>query len=181
MSAPVLENSGTVFRAREQRLRVVYDANAGALLRYLRRLTYDQPESAEDLLQETMLRAWRKVDELPSGAESVRRWLFTVARNLTIDAVRARLARPSEFDWDDLTQFPMADDTLDRALTRRTVDDALRRLTPEHRAVLVHLYYRDAPVSEVAADMGVPHGTIRSRAFYALRTVREFLERDDTP
>lgn len=177
MSAPVLENSGAAFQAREKRIGAAYGANAAPLLRYLRRLTHGRPESAEDLLQETMLRAWRNVDDLPSSEESVRRWLFTVARNLTIDAVRARLARPSESSWEDLNQFPTTDDALDRALTRRTLDDALQRLTPEHRAVLVHLYYRDAPVREVAADMDVPHGTVRSRSFYALRIVRDFLER----
>ncbi|XVV14993.1 sigma factor [Actinoplanes sp. CA-131856] len=78
---------------REERLRAAYDANADRLLLYLRRLTRDQPESAEDLFQETMLRAWRHVDQMPCSEDGARRWLFTVARHLTIDAFRARLTR----------------------------------------------------------------------------------------
>ncbi|WP_306204626.1 sigma-70 family RNA polymerase sigma factor [Actinoplanes sp. RD1] len=174
-----MTTSVLAFDTREERLRAAYEANAAPLLRYLKRLTHGRPESAEDLLQETMLRAWRNVDELPESDESVRRWLFTVARNLTIDAVRARTARPVEVGQDDLNRYSVADGALDQVLTRWTVDDALRKLTPEHRAVLVHLYYGDETVSEVAAELNVPNGTVRSRSFYALRMVRGLLERGD--
>jgi RNA polymerase sigma-70 factor (ECF subfamily) len=160
---------------RERRMRVLFEANAVPLRRYLLRLTHGQHETAEDLLQETMLRAWRKVEELPADAQAVRRWLFTVARNLTIDAARARLARPVEVSEEGLNWMDLTEDTSDRLVDRFVLHDALLRLTPEHRAVLVALYYRDASVAEAAAGIGVPEGTVRSRSFYALRTVREFL------
>jgi RNA polymerase sigma-70 factor (ECF subfamily) len=152
-----------------------YAAQSRALRRYLMRLTNGRRETVEDLLQETMLRAWRKRDELPAGEEPLRRWLFTVARNLTIDAARARLARPTEISDDNLVRVPAPGDVLDRVLDRRLLDQALRRLSPEHRAVLVSLYYRDASVAEAAAAIGVPEGTVRSRNFYALRAVRALL------
>ncbi|MFG1605055.1 sigma-70 family RNA polymerase sigma factor [Actinoplanes sp. NPDC049265] len=156
-------------------MRDVYAAHARPLRRYLMRLTNGSAETAEDLLQETMLRAWRHRDALPAGAEPLRRWLFTVARNLTIDAVRAGRARPAEVSDDDLGRLPATGDPIDGVLDRRLLDEALRRLTAEHRAVLVSLYFRDATVAEAAAAIGVPEGTVRSRSFYALRTVRALL------
>jgi RNA polymerase sigma-70 factor (ECF subfamily) len=179
MTAPVLEKSESAIEPREERLQAAYAANADLLLGYLRRFIRNHPESAEDLLQETMLRAWRHVDQMPSTEEAARRWLLTVARHLAIDAFRVRLTRPVEIGQDDIARFPVVDDALERVLTRQVVDDALRGLDPGHRAVLVHLYYGDAPVNEVAAGLGLPSGTIRSRSFYALRTVRKLLERDD--
>ncbi|TDC43801.1 sigma-70 family RNA polymerase sigma factor [Micromonospora sp. KC213] len=121
---------------REQRMRVLFDANVGPLRGYLMRLTGGQREAADDLLQETMLRTWRKIDELPAGEESLRRWLFRVARNLTIDAARARQARPDEVSGDDVTWVP-SNDVIDGVVDRHLLRDALLRLTPEHRAVLV--------------------------------------------
>jgi RNA polymerase sigma-70 factor (ECF subfamily) len=158
-------------------MHALYRANAGPLRQYLMRLTHGQRETAEDLVQETMLRAWRRVDALPADEQSQRRWLFTIARNLTIDAARARQARPPEVSADDVTRIPAADDDFVRALDRHVLHDALQRLSPEHRAVLAHLYFHDASVAQVAARIGVPEGTVRSRSFYALRTMRDLLER----
>ena len=190
MSAPVCEpprtdqsptSKTTVDRLdpvlRERRMRILFQANARPLRRFLLRLTHGQPEAADDLLQETMLRAWRKMEELPTEAEPVRRWLFTVARNLAIDAARARLARPVEVPGDDVTWTFATGDVYDGLLDRQLLRDALLRLTPEQRIVLVSLYYRDASVAETAAGIGIPEGTVRSRSFYALRMVREILSR----
>jgi RNA polymerase sigma-70 factor (ECF subfamily) len=160
---------------RERRMQVLFQANARPLRRFLLRLTHGQHEATDDLLQETMLRAWRKVAELPAESEPVRRWLFTVARNLAIDAARARLARPVEVCGDDVTWVGSTEDVFDGLLDRHLLRDALLRLTPEQRTVLVALYYCDASVAEAAAGIGIPEGTVRSRSFYALRTVREIL------
>jgi RNA polymerase sigma-70 factor (ECF subfamily) len=162
---------------RERRMHVLFQANARPLRRYLLRLTHGQHETAEDLLQETMLRAWRKMEELPLEAEALRRWLFTVARNLAIDAARAKLARPVEVSGEGVNWVGAVEDTFDGLLDRHLLRDALLQLTPEQRTVLVALYYRDASVAEAAAGIGIPEGTVRSRSFYALRTVREFLSK----
>ncbi|GIJ44361.1 RNA polymerase sigma factor SigL [Virgisporangium aliadipatigenens] len=158
-------------------MRAVHTANAAPLHRFLLRLVDGRQEAAEDLFQETMLRAWRNLDELPPDGDAQRRWLFRVARNLAIDALRARQARPPEVGDLDPGRVPVAADVLECVLDRQLLDDALRRLSPEHRTVLVRLYYEDASVADVAASTGVPEGTVRSRSYYALRTVREFLER----
>lgn len=162
----------------ERRMREIFTANVRPLRRFLLRQTHGQPEAAEDLLQETMLRAWRKMAELPDNAESIRRWLFTVARNLAIDAARARQSRPVEVCGEDVTWVRSTEDTFDGLLDRAALREALLQLTPEHRTVLVALYYRDASVAEAAEGIGIPEGTVRSRSFYALRTVRELIGDD---
>jgi RNA polymerase sigma-70 factor (ECF subfamily) len=162
----------------ERRMREIFTANVRPLRRFLLRQTHGQAEAADDLLQETMLRAWRKVDELPQNAESIRRWLFTVARNLAIDAARARQSRPVEVCGEDISWVGAIEETYDGLLDRVALRDVLLQLTSEHRAVLVALYYRDATVAETAERIGIPEGTVRSRSFYALRTVREIIDRD---
>ncbi len=178
MCAPERTEQAPDREAHERRMRLLFQANSRPLYRYLLRLTHGQPEAAEDLLQETMLRAWRRVAELPVEAESLRRWLFTVGRNLTIDAARARQARPTEISGEDVSGVPAVDDFPDTLLERQVLHDALLQLTPEQRMVLVALYYRDASVAQTAAGIGIPEGTVRSRSFYALRTVREILGRE---
>jgi RNA polymerase sigma-70 factor (ECF subfamily) len=161
---------------RERRMRLLVRANEGPLHRYLLRLAHGRREVAEDLLQETMLRAWRGLDRLPEGRESARRWLFTVARNLAIDAARAQSSRPAEVAGADITWIPVAGDVADIVTERHALRHAMKRLTPEQRAVLDLLYFRGASVAEAAVHFGVPEGTIRSRSFYALRRMRSLLE-----
>ncbi|MFY1672092.1 sigma-70 family RNA polymerase sigma factor [Plantactinospora sp. WMMB334] len=158
----------------ERRMLEVFQANSQPLYYFLLRLTRGQAETAEDLLQETMLRAWRKLAELPTEASAIRRWLFIVARHLAIDLARARQARPEVLGVD--TSWACApDDAVDWLPDRIVLHDALRKLTPEHRTVLVELYYDDASVAQAATRIGIPEGTVRSRSFYALRAARGIL------
>lgn len=161
---------------REQRMRVLFETTADPLRRYLGRLTQGRPEAAEDLLQETMLRAWRKVDDLPEDVESRRRWIFAVARNAAIDAVRARMARPVEVYSDRWVWTEAADDDVDRLLDRQVLQDSLSRLSERHRAVLLAVYGRDTSVADAAESLSIPEGTVRSRSFYALRSIRDILD-----
>ncbi|WP_250032703.1 sigma-70 family RNA polymerase sigma factor [Paractinoplanes maris] len=156
----------------------LYAATAAHLRRYLTRLSPGRPEDAEDLLQETMLRAWRRVDDLPTGVDDCRRWMFTVARNVAIDAVRNRKARPVEV-YGDLPGTAAVPDETTRLLDRHVLGDTLARLTEAQRAVLVSLYWTDRSVAETAVSLGIREGTVRSRSHYALRTVRDMLSSVD--
>jgi RNA polymerase sigma-70 factor (ECF subfamily) len=156
-------------------MQAVCDAHARPIYRFLLRLTLGDREAAEDLLQETLLRAWRNEADLPGEVETLRPWLFTVARNLAIDAGRYKQTRPTEVGGDDITRIPVATDAFDRLLTAATVRQALLELSPEHRTVLVELYYRGASAAETAARTGIPEGTVKSRAHYALRALRNVL------
>ncbi len=154
-------------------IRALYDQHARPLLSYALRLTGGDRQRAEDVVQETFLRAWRHpIERTP---ESVRPWLFTVARNIAVDAFRARKARPPEAGPDGL-DLVAVDDEVDRALEAWQVTDALSSLSADHRQVLVETYYRGRSVAEAAAVLGVPPGTVKSRTYYALRALKLVLE-----
>jgi RNA polymerase sigma-70 factor, ECF subfamily len=155
----------------ERELRALYDAHALALLGYALRLCNGDRAMAEDLVQETLVRAWRHLDQLDPDAAPVRPWLFTVAHHLAIDAHRARSARPSEVGEAALDTVPGLD-RIEGTLDRIIVTDALQSLSPEHRAVLFETYYRGRTVAEAAAVLGVPVGTVKSRCYYALRALK---------
>ena len=132
-------------------------------------------QAAEDVVQETMIRGWQHAGEL--RPEHVGSWLHAVARNIAISAYhRRRRARPREVPLDENT-LPRTDDSIDRALDAWLVAAALNSISPEHRAVIVELFYRRRPVAEVAQLLAIPEGTVRSRCFYGLRALRRELER----
>jgi RNA polymerase sigma-70 factor (ECF subfamily) len=150
----------------------MHDEHADALYAHALRLMHGDRQRAEDLVQETLLRAWRHPEALDPDRGSVRAWLFTTARNLAIDAWRRRSARADEVITDELPEPPQTFDEADRAVEAWTVAEALARLSPSHREVLVECFYQGRSVNEVAARLGVPPGTIKSRTHYALRSLR---------
>ncbi len=152
----------------------LHEEHAAALWGYCLRLTSHDRARAEDVLQETLLRALRNHRRLEESRGSVRAWLFTVARNIVIDEWRADRAH-RESPVADVPDVP-AGDEVDRLLQGWVVADALRSLTPEHRAVLVECYYRGASVADAAARLGVPEGTVKSRTHYALKALRLVLQ-----
>lgn len=156
---------------REASLRALYDGHAPVLLAYALRLTGGDRGRAEDIVQETLLRAWRNLDRLGQDTGPVRPWLFTVAQRLAIDAHRARRARPAEVGDAALAAVPGLDE-LEPTLNRIVVTDALDSLSREHRAVIVETYYRGRSVAEAARVLGVPEGTVKSRCYYALRALK---------
>jgi len=159
--------------ADESFVRALYAEHAGALLRYALHLTGGDRQRAEDVVQETLVRAWRHPEALAD--RPIRPWLFAVARNLAVDAYRARRARPPEVGQAALDLLPAEDDA-DRALESWAVADALASLRPDHRHVLVEMYYRGRSVAEAAVALGIPAGTVKSRTFYALRALKLALE-----
>jgi len=102
--------------------------------------------------------------------------LFTTARHLAIDAWRRRTSRVGEVVTDDLPEPPPEVDEADRAVEAWTVAEALGRLSPAHRDVLVECFYQGRSVAEAAVRLGVPPGTVKSRTHYALRSLRLVLE-----
>jgi RNA polymerase sigma-70 factor (ECF subfamily) len=146
------------------------------LLGYVTRLTFGDRQAAEDVVQETLLRAWQHPEALSPERTSIRPWLFAVARNLVIDRRRARSKRPTEVSDAVLASTPTGIDDLEAALTSWTVQHALAGLSPDHRSVLVQVYYRGRSVAEAAEALGVPAGTVKSRTYYALRALRLALQ-----
>jgi RNA polymerase sigma-70 factor (ECF subfamily) len=153
----------------DELLRALHDAHGPALLRYVTRLTYD-PALAQDVVQEALLRAWKRPAILEQGDAASRAWLFTVARNLVIDDRRsARHRHELASEW--LPERSASDGT-DAALDRWLVADALQSLSPDHRHAVVNAYYLGKSAAEISRQEGVPEGTVRSRMHYALRALR---------
>src|SRR5579863_7844206 len=169
--AACAEDADTAFRR-------LYAEHGPALLRLATALTDGDHGRAEDLVQETMLRAWTPRTSLDIQHHSPRPWLATVARRLAVDAHRARRARPQEARLDD--QLALAEDQrADASTDAPGVSAAFAALPGAQRQVLTEVYYRDRSVAETARILQIPPGTVKSRTFDGLRALRRALEADD--
>lgn len=171
---PVDAQAADAQAASAERIARLETAYAHPLYAFLLRLTHGQRDLTEDLLQETMIRAWRNLDRVPDDETGARRWLFTVARRIAIDAARMRQARPTEVDLKDADLISAATNpTTDTAVAAETLKCAIRALTREQRMILNELYIRGSSVQEAAERLGMPVGTVKSRTFHALRRLRD--------
>jgi RNA polymerase sigma-70 factor (ECF subfamily) len=157
--------------SRETDVREAYAAHGGEMYGFALRSLGD-PGLAEEAVQEAFLRAWRAGDRFDPELGSLRTWLFAILRNVVIDLGRARASRPRVAAGG---REPSVD-PLDDALLAWQLEEALRRIGGQHRQVLIETYYRGRPYAEVAAEFGVPLGTIKSRVYYGLRALRNALE-----
>jgi RNA polymerase sigma-70 factor, ECF subfamily len=157
-------------------MRVLYDEHAAALWRYAVRLTGDTAR-AEDVVQETLLRAWRHPEVTDDSERSARAWLFTVARNLIIDERRSARFR-SETGTPDLEQAAdrAGPDEVDSALDRLLLGEALSQLSEDHRAVIRRAYYQGWTTAQIAEDLHIAEGTVKSRLHYGVRALRLILQ-----
>ncbi|GGV66583.1 MULTISPECIES: sigma-70 family RNA polymerase sigma factor [Streptomyces] len=160
----------------EDELAALQREHGRPLFALLLRLCDGDRQRAEDLLQETLVRAWQHPEALRADSfSSVRPWLLTVARRLAIDARRARQARPPEVGDAALESARVIADHAERSAATLDVRRAVQTLTPQHRDVLVLVYFHGASVAEAAETLGIPPGTVKSRAYYALRALRRVL------
>ena len=158
-------------------IRQLYSQYAPALHRYVGRFCPDRA-SADDIVQETFIRAWRHLPQLRTDNRLIRPWLFRVARNLLTDANRAARARPMIVPGDP-TWEAGTDSGLDGVLDRQLLSAAFRHLSPAHQTVLLETFYRGGTTAAVARELGIPHGTARSRLHYALDALRQQLQEHD--
>lgn len=164
------EGGGAVGSSDAELMRVLHDEHARPLWGYVLGLTNGDTARAEDIVQETLLRAWRQPAILAQSDGSVRSWLFTVAKRVVIDEWRSARAR-REVVMQEPPDSAVADGT-DSADTRALVVAALGRLSDEHRQVLVECHLRGSSVAEAALRLGIPAGTVKSRTHYALRAFK---------
>jgi RNA polymerase sigma-70 factor, ECF subfamily len=153
-------------------VRQLYGRWRGPLHGYVLRMVGGDYQHAEDIVQETLFRAWLHSDEL--SPEQAGPWLYTVARNLVVSGYRRRVARATEIPIEPADLPPVADE-VDHVLQSWQVAEALRALSADHRTVVIELYYRRRTVTEAAKVLGIPPGTVKSRSFYALRALRDAL------
>ncbi|WP_245281440.1 sigma-70 family RNA polymerase sigma factor [Rhizobium sp. AAP43] len=144
---------------------------------YMAKLARDG-QAAEELMQETMLAVWNKAEQFDPARGNVSSWIFTIARNLRIDAFR-REKRPT-FDPTDPAFVP--DDVMpaDVEYEERQEADRLRRametLPPEQYELLKMSFYKEVSHSAIADELGLPMGTVKSRIRLAFAKLRAALE-----
>lgn len=155
------------------RLAALYDAHAVPVWRYVVHLTGDR-SGADDVVQETLLRAWRTPRVLEQDPATLRSWMFTVARHLVIDDVRSARRR-REIDVAEVPDRATTDAT-DALFEAILVEEALAGLSTGHRAVVVHAYYGGLTIAQIATELDIPEGTVKSRLHYGLRALRLALQ-----
>lgn len=161
--------------ADEDQVHAAYLAHGAELYRFVLRGLGDQM-AAQDVVQEVFLRAWRASDRFDPELSSLRVWLFAIARNAMIDHSRTAAARPWQSNLVDHptaeAATPVMDDGTDALLRSWVIEEALQRLSEDHRTALAQTHLKGRPYTEVAAELGVPVGTVRSTVFYGLKALR---------
>lgn len=151
----------------------LFDHFAPRVKSYLLRLGAS-PALAEDLAQDAMLAMWRKAALFDPSKASAATWIFTIARNLRIDAIR-RERRP-EFDPNDPAFVPEEEIAADAQMVRDDDDarvrNALAQLSPDQAQVVQMSFYADKPHSQIAQELGLPLGTVKSRLRLAMVKIR---------
>jgi len=159
----------------EDEVHAAYVAHGPELYRFLLRGLGD-PGAAQDVVQETFLRAWRAADRFDPDLASLRVWLFAIARNAMIDHARAAGVRP----WQgNLVDPPTAEaaggavpDPTEQLLRQWVLEEALHRISSDHRTAIVQTHLLERPYAEVATELGITLGTLKSRVFYGLKALR---------
>jgi RNA polymerase sigma-70 factor, ECF subfamily len=154
--------------------RTLYERHGRVLLNFAVQLCDGDRYRAEDVVQETAVRAWQHRSDLDPTTDRVRTWLFTVAHRIVIDHHRARQARPKEVGEEEPADAA-APDPADRVVTLRIVLEAMAELTEGQREVLIYTYYLGYSVEQTGRTLGLAPGTVKSRAHYAIRSLREAL------
>jgi RNA polymerase sigma-70 factor, ECF subfamily len=149
----------------------LYHLHGRSIYLYLLHHIFGNRMDAEDLLQETMLRAWRHIDDLTVDVELVRPWLYAIARHTLIDLLRARRTRQIDHVGTDPTTLSRPADSIERMLVATVVREGLMTLRDEYRQVLIEIFYKDRSVREASEALGIPEGTVKSRTFYGLRAL----------
>jgi RNA polymerase sigma-70 factor (ECF subfamily) len=158
----------------EQALRAAVREHGAELYRFARRVLGDNG-LAEEAVQETFLKAWRRAYRFDPSRASLRTWLFAILRNTTVDMARARATRPSltiETTEDDAAD-PI--DAIEGRMRSWQVEEALRHLSEDHRVAVVEVHLRARSYEEVGQDLGIPAGTVKSRVYYGLKALKTAL------
>jgi RNA polymerase sigma factor (sigma-70 family) len=142
------------------------------------RLILRDPELAHDAVQEGFIRAWRSLPAL-RDPDRFDAWLRRLVVNSCIDIARRRRRRAIEVELSPLDPAP-APDIATLIADRDLLDGALRRLDPEWRAIVVMHYFLGVPLPEVAATLGIPVGTAKSRLHRSLGVMRTSITDEDT-
>jgi RNA polymerase sigma-70 factor (ECF subfamily) len=166
----------SIARGDKRALRTLYARHHVRLFRFLARLVKDEA-SAEELLSEVFLDVWRQAGRF-EGRSLVSTWLMGIARHKALSALRRR--GPTE-ELDDETAALIEDpaDNPEVALTKHETSTilaaCLTELSAAHREIVDLVYYHEKTIDEVAAIIGIPQNTVKTRMFYARKRLAELM------
>ena len=168
-----------VARNNQLAMRTLYTRHRVRLYRFIMRLVRD-PALAEDVLSETFLAAWRQAGRF-QGRSTVSTWLFGIARHKALTALDPRPHEALDDDIADTLADPALDpDAADR---RRDSGTIMRRclgaLSPEHGEIIDLVYYQEKSIKEIAAIVGIPLATVKTRMFYARKRLAALVQAAD--
>ncbi len=159
----------------------LYDRHASMLLGLICRIIRDRAE-AEDVLQDVFVRVWERAGSYNSVLGSPGAWLSRIARNRSIDRLRARSVRPEFGDSELATTRPAPERGNNPeagarvSQERRAVADALATLQPDQRRLIEHAYYLGFSQSELAIHFQLPLGTVKTRIRAGMMSLRTQLQ-----
>jgi RNA polymerase sigma-70 factor (ECF subfamily) len=163
----------------EHGMAAAHAAYHARLLARARRIVVD-PDLAEDVVQEAFLRAWRACSSFDPAGGPLVNWLLVITANTAIDMVKARLRRPPLASGPASENVPTAGiNDIDLLILRSQLRQALSSIGAHHRDAVVETVLRDRPYADLAAELGVTPGTLRTRVHYGLRRMRCLLETSD--
>ncbi len=166
----------------DESMRTLARAYGGGLYGFaLRRL--GDPGLAEEVVQEVMVRVWQNAARFNPRRGTLKAWVYEMAGNLVIDAHRRRAVRPALASLDAADRAGEADDgdPLEREILRWQVQALVAQLRPEHRDVVALVHFEGLSVKDTAERLRIPEGTVKSRCYYALESLRVALEEQGLP
>jgi RNA polymerase sigma-70 factor, ECF subfamily len=164
----------------EELMTVLCTEHYRLLLSFISRYVHDR-HKAEDLVQETLLRAWRNINRLDTEPGRTRSYLLAIGRNVVTNAWRAEQRRPHLVTDEAAVAAVPSAGNVDQLVEGWLVAEALERLSRDHQAVVRAIYYDGHSVADAARKLSVPVGTVKSRAYYAVRALRTAFEEMGVP
>lgn len=161
--------------APEALARRLYEDHGPALSRWVHGRFVD-PRVAEEVVQESVLAAWRKYDQFDAARGSERAWMFGITRNVAASRHQSDRRHLRMVPSETVIDLDVDDVELAGVAERSVIADAMKSLSGEHLAVVAAAYWDGLSTKEIAARLGIPDGTVKSRLHYALRALRAQLQ-----
>lgn len=157
----------------QQVMSVLYDRYSAALFGVIKKVVLDEA-AAEDLLQETFLKIWRSGTQYSADKGRLFTWMLNVARNTAIDYIRSKRFKES-IQTDELDVHTVVNERVTTPVDHIGLKEVIATLKPEHQQVLDLLYFGGLTQDQAAEELGIPLGTVKTRARTAVQVLRKLL------
>lgn len=156
----------------------LYDHYAGALYGIIKQIVIDNPELADDVLQEVFINIWRKIETYDQSKGRLFTWMLNIARNASIDLLRSKGYQNSQKNQElpEIVYKGAANQAVLQHIDSIGLKKMLERLRPEHRVLLELAYFKGFTHDEIAEIEHIPLGTVKTRIRNALLQLREYLK-----